>query len=136
MLAFRCLTVLSIVLLAGCGKRSDLPLAFVAGTVTCHGKPLDHGQVVFTPQGGTRGPQAVGRIIADGSFRMETAGCVGAAIGKHLVTVHCRRQVTPQERARLVIGESLVPNKYWKENESTLRFEVKEGKNDYRLVLE
>jgi hypothetical protein len=67
---------------------------------------------------------------------METAGCAGAAIGKHLVTVHCRRQVTPQERAKLVIGESLIPNKYWKVNESTLRFEVKEGSNEYRLVLE
>ncbi len=120
----------------GCGSGSSLRLAPVKGTVTHRGKPLSHGQVVFTPQGKTPGPQAVGVIQPDGSFRMTTAGEEGAAVGPHLVTVHCRRQVSEEEARNLVIGESLVPDKYWKETESPLKFEVKEGSNEYPIVLE
>jgi len=134
--SLQCLILLVTTLLAGCSTRDRLSQAPVSGTVTRQGRPVDHGQVVFTPQEGTAGPQAVGQIHPDGRFRMETAGRTGAAIGKHRVTVHCRREVTPEEAARLVVGESLIPDRYWKEAESPLRFEVKEGNNECPLVLE
>jgi hypothetical protein len=124
------------VVVAGCSQGNSLRLATVTGSVTYRGKPLDHGTVVFTPQSGTPGPQAVGELDAGGKFRMRTAGRDGAAVGRHLVTVHCRRVVTPEEARRLVVGELLIPTKYANEVESPLRFEVKEGSNEDTIVLE
>jgi hypothetical protein len=130
------LLLLIVAALAGCSPSDPLGLAPVTGVVTYRGKPLDHGKVVFTPQSGTPGPQAVGELDAQGRFRMRTAGRDGAAAGKHLVTVHCRRIVTPEEARRLVIGELLIPTKYANEVESPLRFEVKRGNNEYTITLE
>jgi len=126
------------VLLAAVGCGSDIPLrlAPVRGTVSFQGKALDHGQVVFAPQGETPGPQAVGTIGPDGTFRMTTAGEDGVVLGTHLVTVHCRREVSEEEARNLIIGESLIPDKYCKESQSPLKFEVKEGPNEYPIVLE
>jgi hypothetical protein len=122
--------------LAGCSPGDPLGLAPLSGAVTYRGKPLDHGTVVFTPQSGTPGPQAVGELDATGRFRMRTAGRDGAAVGKHIVTVHCRRVVTAEEARRLVIGELLIPTKYANEVDSPLRFEVKPGSNEYTITLE
>jgi hypothetical protein len=135
LVASGCLLVV-IVALAGCSPSDPLGLAPVSGVVTYHGKPLDHGKVVFTPQSGTPGPQAVGELDTSGRFRMRTAGRDGAAVGKHVVTVHCRRVVTPEEARRLVIGELLIPTKYANEVDSPLRFEVKPGSNEYTITLE
>ncbi len=121
---------------SGCGSGSPLHLAPVRGTVTYRGEPLRHGEVVFAPQGATPGPQAVGHIRPDGSFRMRTAGRNGAVLGNHVATVHCRRKVSEEEARNLVIGESLIPDRYWKEDQTPLRFEVKEGSNVYPIVLE
>ncbi len=134
------LMLLSFLLLAlGCGQEGGLPLASVEGSVAYQGKLLDHGMVVFTPQEGAPGPPATGKIQLDGSFVMRTAGREGAVVGSHKVTVHCRRELTSKEirnRSR-VTPESLIPDKYWKQKESSLVFEVKEGKSSaYDIVLE
>jgi len=122
---------------AGCGSGESLPLGTVEGQVTYQGKPLDHGRVVFTPDKGTTGPQAVGQIQSDGSFSMETGDRAGAPLGTHVVTVHCRREPTPEEAKDIYfVPEALIPEKYFKEDQSPLRFEVKEGHNDYSIVLE
>jgi hypothetical protein len=128
--------LLMAVALAGCGRDDSLRLATVTGAVTYRGKPLDHGTVVFTPKPGTPGPQSVGEIDANGKYRMRTAGRDGAPVGSHVVTVHCRRQVTPEEARRLVIGELLIPAKYANEVESPFQFNVKEGRNEYPITLE
>ena len=120
----------------GCGSGGSLPLVPVTGSVTYQGKPLSHGTVVFSPDGGTPGPQASGAIKSNGLFRMQTLGRDGAAVGRHLVMVHCRRQVTPEEARRLVVGESQIPEKYGQEDSTPLTFEVKEGKNEYPIDLE
>ncbi len=134
---FICLVPAAVlVITSGCGSDKSVPLAPVQGKVTYRGKPLPHGQVVFTPQGTTPGPQAVGIIGSDGSFRMKTAGKDGAAIGHHLVTVHCRSEVSEEEARNMMIGKLLIPEKYTKEKETPLRFEVKEGHNEYSIVLE
>lgn len=65
--------LLGMLVAGGCGGGSDLPLAQVHGTVTYQGKPLSHGEVVFTPIEGTTGPQAIGHIQSGGAFRMQTA---------------------------------------------------------------
>lgn len=84
----------------GCGGKGDVRLVGVRESVAHQGNSLTHGTVVFTPRDATPGPQAVGPIQSDGSFRMQTAGRHGvAAGGKFLVTVHCRRDPTPEEDA-------------------------------------
>jgi len=117
-----------VVCLCGCG--SDLPFdtATVTGTVTYHGKPLDHGEVVFVPLEGTHGPQAVGIIQADGSFEMRSGNVPGVAVGRHRVTVHCRGELPPEEATSLALPKSLIPEKYGLADTTPLTYEVEEGK--------
>lgn len=122
--------------LYGCGSKDPFPLAPVHGTVTFKGKPIEFGRVVFVPAQGTPGPQAVGKIGPDGSFRMTTANRDGAAVGHHVVTVHCRREPTPEEVRNLVITESLIPLHYAREDRSPLSFQVKDGRNELPIKLE
>ena len=131
--------LLSVLLFAlGCGQDGGLQLASVEGVVTYQGKMLDHGKVVFIPEKGTSGPQAVSTIESDGTFRINTIQSKGAAIGWHTVLVHCRR---PAQKAKAGVppsqyGESLIPRKYSVKADSPLRFQVKEGRNEYSIVLE
>lgn len=121
--------------LAGC-KSGDLSMAPVSGTVRYQGQPLDHGQVVFLPDGDTPGPQAVGEIQADGTFRMQTLDRAGAVIGKHVVLVHCRAKLTPEQERALQIGKPLIPEKYGRADSTPLRFEVQPGENRLPIELE
>lgn len=123
----------------GCGPATPFPVANVEGSVTYQGQPLGHGRVAFLPEAGTPGPAAVGVIQPNGSFRIRTAGFDGAAIGNHLVTVHCRGESIAKEdqnSAVLQIPNSLIPVKYSNTETSPLRFEVKEGPNEYSIVLD
>ena len=122
----------------GCGGKDDLSLVPVEGSVTYRAAPLEHGTVVFSPREATPGPQAVGQIQPEGSFRMQTAGQEGVvAGGKFLVTVHCRQEPTPEQaRDMNFIPQSLIPEKYSKEDQTPLRFEAKEGAHEYPIELE
>ncbi len=138
-LAYRSLLLSAVLFALGCGEESGLPLASVEGSVAYGGKFLDHGKVVFSPQGGTPGPSAIGKIQPDGSFVMQTTGHEGAAVGSHKVTIHCRRELTTTEikERSLRIPKSLIPAKYWRQKESPLAFEVEAGEdNEYEIVLE
>jgi predicted small lipoprotein YifL len=128
--------LLLVVALSGCGSKDPFPLAPVHGTVTYQGKPVERGRVVFVPAKGTPGPQAVGRIGLDGSFRMTTANRDGAAVGQHVVTVHCRREPTAEEARNLVIPESLIPLHYAREDTSPLNLQVQDGQNELPINLE
>lgn len=124
-------------LVVGCSPSAGIPLAPVVGTATYDGQPLDHGEVVFLPCDGTLGSSAVGAIQADSQFVMRTGAHEGAAIGRHKVTVHCRRTPTENEARNLVVTESLIPERYWKDDKSPLVFEVKAGEtNLFPIVLE
>ena len=121
----------------GCGARGLLTLAPVHGTVAYRGKALDRGTVVFLPEPGTPGPPAVGHIRPDGSFQLGTLGQDGASIGRHRVLVHLRRQLTKAEERQMgVVPESLIPEKYSRDDQSPLRFEVKAGANECVIALE
>ena len=130
-------SVALLTLFAGCGS-SDLPVATTHGTVTHQGKLLDNGLVVFFPEPGVPGPQAVGQIESDGTFRMGTIGRDGAAIGWHRATVHSSGPIQPvnQDQGRMPPQPSLIPVKYSVMEDSPLRFEVKEGDNEYQITLE
>jgi hypothetical protein len=61
------LAVLAVAAIAGCGSGDGLDRKLISGTVTCDGKPLPAGSILFEPdtyQSGT----AVGGTILDGSF--------------------------------------------------------------------
>lgn len=123
--------------LFGCGRGTGLDVALVEGTVRYRDQPLQQGRVVFTPEDGTPGPAAIGNIQPDGTFSMQTSNRQGAAVGRHIVTVHCRRTATEQEQRNLVITESLIPDKYWRSDQSPLRFEVRSSEvNRYDIALE
>jgi len=95
--------------------------------------------VAFLPEAGTPGPAAVGVIGPNGSFQIQTAGLDGAAIGRHLVTVHCRGESIAKEDQTsrvLQIPNSLIPDRYSNTTTSPLSFEVKKGPNEYSIVLD
>lgn len=125
-------------IVCGCGPRCTIPLAKVSGSVTYKGKPLDHGRVVFTPEGGGSGVPAVGGIRKDGTFEMSVAGGhQGAPLGKFVVTVICYEKRPPEhDRDMAYRPQSVLPPKYTDNAQSTLRFEVKTGDNPCQLVLE
>ena len=132
----KCAAILiAFVSLSGCGGGNSLELAPVGGKVTFQGKPLDHGNVVFLPQGDAKGPQASGVIQPDGAFTMKTAGREGAVVGRHKVTVQCRRVVTPEEAKILVIGELLIPQKYSRLDKTPLEIDVQKGGNEFPIEL-
>ena len=128
----QCLAAI-VLITVGTGCNRTEGLAPVAGVVEYRGALLTQGQVVFTPQ---TGAPAVGAIGTDGKFAMQTAGRPGAAIGNHRVTVHSRRTLTDEEAQKLVVPESLIPDKYSQQDQSPLTFDVKTGPNEYRIELE
>lgn len=127
--------ILAGMFLQGCGGGSSLDLAPVTGQVTYKGKSLDHGKVVFFPTEGTKGPQAVGVIQPDGTFAMETAGSAGAVVGKHKVTVQCRREITLEEAKKLIQGELLIPKQYTQISTTPLQIEVEKGGAEFPIEL-
>jgi hypothetical protein len=71
----------------------------------------------------------VGEIKPDGSFTIKTGPNAGTMPGSYGVTVHCRRELTPEEiqSRTLKIPESLIPGKYSNQDESPLTYEVQAG---------
>ena len=124
-------------LLCGCGSNASIPLGQVSGTVTYNGKPLDHGNVVFTPETG-HGVPATATIEKDGSYQMSiSGGHQGAPLGKFLVGVKCcEKPNDKQARDMNFRPKSLIPEKYANVSKSGLRFEVKSGSNQFPIVLE
>ena len=133
---FLCIAVTGLV--AGCGPSSSLDLVPVSGTVTYKGKPLTigDGQVIFIPQGQTKGPQGIGRIEEDGTYEMTTANKPGAVVGTHKVVVSCRRKVSEQEAKNLVIGNLLIPGQYANPVRTPLEITVEPGGQTYDIKLE
>lgn len=82
--------VLSVLLavLMGCGGPSGPPRYRVSGTVTCGGRPVPHGEILFSPDGrrGNKGPQAIA-IIKDGRYDTEGSRAPGAGGGPTVVRV-------------------------------------------------
>jgi hypothetical protein len=125
-----------VIAIGGCGG-SKLDLVPVAGSVTHNGAPLAHGSVVFTPERETIAPIAVGHVQKDGTFEMMTASEPGViAGGQFVVTVHCRREPTEQERANLVVPPSLIPGKYGDQAKTPLRYHAIGDGSPYVIALE
>ena len=132
------LVLTTLVVVGGCGPSSSLDLAPVSGTVTFRGQPLTQGegQVIFIPQGQTKGPQGIGTIKPDGTYEMTTANKPGAIVGTHKVTVVCRRKVSAQEAKNLVLGELIIPGKYANPVLTPLEITVEPGGQTYDIPLQ
>lgn len=89
---------LALAILAGCGK-SGPEVAFVSGTVTLDGKPLDGATIIFTPTSGGRPSGA--ETNEEGYYELTyTEGVMGALPGKHTVTIRTFRESNPGENVK------------------------------------
>jgi hypothetical protein len=132
-----CMVLALLALQSGCGGRLPFDAAAVTGTVTYQGKPLDHGKVIFVPEQGTPGPDAVGLIQSDGSFEMYSGSTPGVAAGKHRVTVHCPSKLTPEQMAAMALPKPLIPETYGRVDTTPLTCELKKGeKREFNITLE
>lgn len=132
---------------SGCGD--GLPQrAPVAGSVTFNGQPVSEGTVTFFP---TAGRAALGKIQADGTFRLTTYDeGDGALLGEHRVTIEAVKVTggaSPQsfeEELRFgqtgqatvaSVVERLVPQEYAQRATSPLTASVQRGENriDFHL---
>jgi hypothetical protein len=107
---------------SGCGSN-QLQTAPVQGTVSLDGRPLESGQVVFTP---SQGRGARGQLNRDGTFVLTTyTDGDGAIVGVHQVAI---LPVIPLGEAAgaeaEVSSESLIPRRYLAGATSKLTFEV------------
>lgn len=121
-----CLVFLAAMLVTGgCGGPDGRQA--IEGTVTFDGKPLEKGQITFTPQAGTNGPTA-GAEIVDGKFSVPAAG--GPFAGRFRVEITASRpgsqKVTDRFTGKPVNSfEQFIPKKY--NTESQLDADVKAG---------
>lgn len=129
------LLALPVIAVFGCSSASSLDRAALTGTVTCDGKPLEHGMIGLLPTGDTRGPQGSAAIEADGTYEVQTAGKPGAVIGTHKVVVQCREMLSPREVREMKVGRSLIPAQYTSYDDTPLTVEIKPGKNVFDIEL-
>lgn len=84
------LVVAAVLLVAagGCGGPAGPTRHRVSGTVTCGGRPVPHGEVLFSPDGsrGNRGPQGIA-VIKDGRYDTAGSRAPGTAGGPTVVRV-------------------------------------------------
>jgi hypothetical protein len=109
-------------IIVGCGGSGVAP---VSGHVTLDGRPLEHADITFQPDGSQR--PSVGRTEADGRYELAyKRGEPGALVGNHTVRIN----VSPE----LVRNPPRIPARY--DRESELRREVKPGDNVFDFDLE
>jgi hypothetical protein len=105
-------------MISGCGGRSE---ATVSGILTQGGKPVPFAEIVFHPAAG--GPLPYGVSLQDGSYEIMTGSTTGLATGSYVVVVQA---ASP---------EVSVPKVYGSVATSTLKYEIKPGKNVIDIEL-
>ncbi len=86
-----CWFVLIAGLLAGCNSAPEgPPLVPVSGTITLDGKLLAAADLIFVPQGDTKGQSGVARTDAEGKYELVSADRTrkGVAIGSYRVVIN------------------------------------------------
>jgi hypothetical protein len=123
---------LSLVLTAGCGGKSEVPLVPVSGTVKIHGAPMPMGTVEFHPdagKGNTFKGKVASMIKSDGTYKLVTDGREGAPVGWYKVTVSGQGMPDPSKMTEP--GKMPTPPnvqaKYGKPETSGFSIEVKDG---------
>ena len=130
-LAGACLFAVMTICTVGCGGAPN-----VTGVVTYKGKPLTHGTVIFRPEDGGNGPQAVGDIGTNGEFKLTTGTDQPIQPGKYLVLIQCFEKVPVVADAMPKAPESLIPERFRQPEATPFRFEIKAGVNRCQFDLE
>lgn len=121
------------IVLAGCGGGNGLTTAPVKGKVLVNGQPLSHGTISFRPEAGS---PATGEIRPDGTFTLTTfKPGDGAIVGTHEVLVVATERDAgtippPQPGEEVVMGKSIIPQKYTSFSTSGLTADVVAGEDN------
>ena len=112
----------------GCGNDNPLGRLPISGKVTLQGRPLDRGDIQFTPVG-TLGKTKAGATITEGEYSVPTES--GLAPGKYVVRIFsssggaaAAKDVMPGMQQSQIARERIPPQ--YNVN-SKLQCEVKEG---------
>ena len=126
--AFFIVCVLAIAL--GCDKGPAV--APVTGIVTQDGQPLNGAMVEFQPD---KGAPSYGITDETGRYQIQyQTNRMGALLGHHYVSVRTEGEVTDPKTDMTVNVPETVPQEY--NDETTLEFEVKKGKNNFDIESE
>lgn len=132
---------LTCLLIATAGCKDKPAVVPVSGRVTYQGKPVPFGTVMF--QHTTGGQPAAGQIQSDGSYSLQTFNAgPGARVGPSLVRITSfegNNTANPKTlgSGEVVLGKSLLPQKYGAFGSSGLQVEVKaEGEQKFDFNLE
>jgi len=122
--------------LMGCSAAHERQVGFVSGTVTCDGRPLTSGVVIFTPvelEGGANvsdqdfAKGARGLVNPDGPYQLSTyPEDDGAAVGVHEVRV---MQLDPDD------DDAPVENGGFACSQEVVRVTVEKGSNTIDIAL-
>jgi hypothetical protein len=118
-------------LLAGCAGSGSAPkTAPVSGKIVlANGEPLTRGIIVFHPKD-PPGNEARAFVAKDGSFKLSTfLQEDGAVPGRYVVTVEPIANQAPGGQVKVEGIEVRIPKRYWSEEKSPLKVEVKAGEN-------
>ncbi len=136
-------SLLTILLVVGCGGGNSVELHPVTGTVTIDGQPATVGSISFMPDvtQNTKGPLATSQIGEDGTFTLMTGSKEGAIAGFHKVVVECpfdpgagssgSGSTTPEGGG----AKCNIHVQYGAANTTPLSQEVKAGDNNFKIEL-
>lgn len=125
-------SVLGLVLVAGCGDKTEVPLVKVTGTVKVGGATIPMGMVEFHPdegKGNSFKGKATGMIKSDGVYTLSTGGREGAPLGWYKVTVSGQGMPDASQMPQGAKAPTppAVNAKYGKPESSGFSIEVKDG---------
>ena len=116
--------------LGGCEKGPEV--APVTGIVTQNGEPLPGAMVEFQPD---RGAPSYAYTNESGEYAIKyQLDRMGALLGHHRVSVRTKGEITDPETDMTYNRPETVPAAY--NDESTLEYEVKRGKNQFDIAIE
>ena len=122
----------------GCTKPTGPNQGNVSGTVKLDGKPVEQGNILFTPAEGVKGT-VTGGEIKDGQYKL--ADKKAAALGQNRVEIRALRKsgkmvpkpMAPQGEMVEELVEAVAPRF---NNDSKLKFEIKPGDNTANFDVE
>ena len=130
------LIVAGILMIVGCGQKSDLEKVILQGIVTYDDKPVANGEILFYPIEGTRGSVA-GGPIRDGKYIAKGRG--GVPVGKHRVEIRAfrppQRTLGGEEAVEGGAAEQYLPLQYNAYSELRCEVDASTATKDFHLTL-
>lgn len=129
-----CLSVISAIILIGCGGGDGPDLGTVSGTVTLDGKALANATLTFTPTGEKGGRPSIAITDDDGEYELKyTAALAGAPPGEYEVSITTSTSESDDD-GNDIETEEILPAKY---NAATvLKKTIEPGSNTIDFALD